>query len=103
LVRCRCCERKAGLDGAVVGDGAVGVLGILSAKQMGAARIIAMSHHETRQKLALEFGATETERWARLTQAQAGEVITHLAFYTGWPNAFSALSAAKDIFEKRAK
>jgi 4-carboxymuconolactone decarboxylase len=38
-----------------------------------------------------------------LTQAQAGEVITHLAFYAGWPNAFSALSVAKDVFEKRAK
>lgn len=42
----------------VVGDGAVGLLGILSARQMGAGRIIAMSRHETRQKLAREFGAT---------------------------------------------
>ncbi len=49
---------------AVVGDGAVGLLGILSAKQMGAARIIAMSRHASRQKLAREFGATDivTER-----------------------------------------
>jgi len=48
----------------VVGDGAVGLLGILSAKQMGAERIIAMSRHESRQKLAREFGATDivTER-----------------------------------------
>jgi 4-carboxymuconolactone decarboxylase len=38
-----------------------------------------------------------------LTQAQAGEVITHLAFYAGWPNAFSALPVAKDVFEKRPK
>ena len=44
---------------AVVGDGAVGLLGVLSAKQMGAERIIAMSRHEARQKLACEFGATE--------------------------------------------
>lgn len=43
----------------VVGDGAVGLLGILSAKQMGAGKIIAMSHHAARQKLALEFGATD--------------------------------------------
>jgi len=43
----------------VVGDGAVGLLGVLSAKQMGAERIIAMSRHETRQKLAREFGATD--------------------------------------------
>lgn len=48
----------------VVGDGAVGLLGVLSAKQMGAERIIAMSGHAARQKLALEFGATDivTER-----------------------------------------
>jgi 4-carboxymuconolactone decarboxylase len=38
-----------------------------------------------------------------LTQAQAAEVITHLAFYVGWPNAFSALPVAKDVFEKRPK
>jgi 4-carboxymuconolactone decarboxylase len=38
-----------------------------------------------------------------LTQAQAGEVITHLAFYAGWPNAFSALPVAKEVFEKRAR
>ena len=50
---------KPGATVAVVGDGAVGLLGILSAKQMGAARIIAMSRHETRQKLAREFGATD--------------------------------------------
>jgi 4-carboxymuconolactone decarboxylase len=36
-----------------------------------------------------------------LTQEQAGEVITHLAFYAGWPNAFSALPVLKDVFEKR--
>jgi threonine dehydrogenase-like Zn-dependent dehydrogenase len=44
---------------AVVGDGAVGLLGVLAAKQLGAERIIAMSRHESRQKLALEFGATD--------------------------------------------
>jgi len=44
---------------AVVGDGAVGLLGILSAQQMGAERIIAMSRHESRQRLAREFGATD--------------------------------------------
>lgn len=55
---------KPGSTVAVVGDGAVGLLGVLSAKQMGAERIIAMSRHEKRQKLALEFGATDivTER-----------------------------------------
>jgi|SRR5215469_5295025 threonine dehydrogenase-like Zn-dependent dehydrogenase len=55
---------KKGSTVAVVGDGAVGLLGVLSAKQMGAERIVAMSRHATRQKLAKEFGATDivTER-----------------------------------------
>ena len=55
---------KPGSTVAVVGDGAVGLLGVLSAKQMGAERIIAMSRHQSRQKLAREFGATDivTER-----------------------------------------
>jgi len=55
---------KRGSTVVVVGDGAVGLLAVLSAKQMGAERIIAMSRHESRQKLALEFGATDivTER-----------------------------------------
>ena len=55
---------KRGATVVVVGDGAVGLLGVLSAKQMGADRIIAMSRHESRQNLAREFGATDivTER-----------------------------------------
>jgi threonine dehydrogenase-like Zn-dependent dehydrogenase len=55
---------KPGSTVLVVGDGAVGLLGVLSAKQMGAERIIAMSRHASRQKLAREFGATDivTER-----------------------------------------
>jgi 4-carboxymuconolactone decarboxylase len=36
-----------------------------------------------------------------LTRAQASEALTHLAFYAGWPNVFSALPVAKDVFEKR--
>lgn len=49
---------------AVVGDGAVGLMGVLAAKQLGAERIIAMSRHEPRQRLARHFGATDvvTER-----------------------------------------
>lgn len=49
---------------AVVGDGAVGLMAVLAAKQLGAARIIVMSRHKTRQDLALDFGATDivTER-----------------------------------------
>src|SRR5207248_1929719 len=50
---------KPGSTVVVVGDGAVGLLGVLSARQMGAERIIAMSRHESRQRLAREFGATD--------------------------------------------
>ncbi|HEY0607012.1 MAG TPA: zinc-binding dehydrogenase [Herpetosiphonaceae bacterium] len=55
---------KPGSTVAVVGDGAVGLPGVLSARQLGAERIIAMSRHATRQQLAREFGATDivTER-----------------------------------------
>jgi 4-carboxymuconolactone decarboxylase len=38
-----------------------------------------------------------------LTQGEIAEAITHLAFYVGWPNVFSAMPVAKDIFEKRAR
>jgi threonine dehydrogenase-like Zn-dependent dehydrogenase len=49
---------------AIVGDGAVGLCAVIAAKHMGAERIIMMSRHEARQKLAMEFGATDivTER-----------------------------------------
>lgn len=52
-------EVKPGATVVVVGDGAVGLSGVIAAKELGAARIIAMSRHETRQKLAIEFGATD--------------------------------------------
>ena len=57
-------EAGPGKTVAVVGDGAVGLLAVLAAKRLGAERIIAMSRHESRQKLAREFGATDvvTER-----------------------------------------
>jgi threonine dehydrogenase-like Zn-dependent dehydrogenase len=59
-----CANVQPGMTVAVVGDGAVGLLGVLSAARMGAGRIIAMSRHQSRQKLAGEFGATDivTER-----------------------------------------
>jgi threonine dehydrogenase-like Zn-dependent dehydrogenase len=55
---------KPGKTVVVVGDGAVGLLTVLSAKEMGAERIIAMSRHASRQTLASAFGATDivTER-----------------------------------------
>jgi threonine dehydrogenase-like Zn-dependent dehydrogenase len=50
---------KPGTTVVVVGDGAVGLLAVLSARQKGAERIIAMSRHPSRQKLARDFGATD--------------------------------------------
>jgi 4-carboxymuconolactone decarboxylase len=38
-----------------------------------------------------------------LTQPEIAEAITHLAFYVGWPNVFSAIPVAKEVFEKRAR
>ncbi|MFI6037996.1 zinc-dependent alcohol dehydrogenase family protein [Streptomyces sp. NPDC051315] len=57
-------EVKPGSTAVVVGDGAVGLCGVIAAKELGAERIIVMSRHASRQKLALEFGATDivTER-----------------------------------------
>ena len=59
-----CANVQPGMTVAIVGDGAVGLLGVLSAARMGAERIIAMSRHEPRQQLARTFGATDivTER-----------------------------------------
>lgn len=52
-------ESGPGKTVAVVGDGAVGLLAVLAAKELGAERIIAMSRHADRQALAREFGATD--------------------------------------------
>jgi threonine dehydrogenase-like Zn-dependent dehydrogenase len=71
-------EAGPGKTVAVVGDGAVGLLAVLAARQLGAERIIAMSRHEPRQQLAIEFGATDivTERGdagvARIKQLTGG-------------------------------
>src|ERR1700712_796034 len=54
-----CAQVKAGQTVAVVGDGAVGLSGVLAAKRLGAERIIALSRHADRQALATEFGATD--------------------------------------------
>src|SRR5215218_10437015 len=71
-------EAGPGKTVAVVGDGAVGLLAVLAASQLGAERIIAMSRHEPRQQLARDFGATDivTERGddgvARIKQLTGG-------------------------------
>ncbi len=72
---------------AVVGDGAVGLLGVLAARQLGAERIIAMSRHEPRQQLAREFGATDvvTER--------GDEGVARIKDLTGGLGAHSVIEA----------
>ncbi|HBX79961.1 MAG: zinc-dependent alcohol dehydrogenase family protein [Propionibacteriaceae bacterium] len=72
---------------AVIGDGAVGLLGVLSAKLLGAERIIAMSRHESRQKLALEFGATD------IVTERGDEGVARIKDLTGGLGVHSALEA----------
>jgi alcohol dehydrogenase len=68
----------------VVGDGAVGLCGVLAARRLGAERIVAMGHHEDRLELAEEFGATDivtargeaaVERATELTSGGANHVM----------------------------
>src|SRR6516162_9172482 len=76
---------KPGATVVVVGDGAVGLLGVLSARQMGAVRIIAMSRHQSRQTLAREFGATD------IVSERGDEGIDHIKELTGGVGADSVL------------
>lgn len=55
----RCARVEPGHTVVVVGDGAVGLCGVLAAARQGAERVIALSRHEPRQRLAREFGATD--------------------------------------------
>ncbi|MDV3223473.1 zinc-binding dehydrogenase, partial [Intrasporangium sp.] len=50
---------RAGSTVVVVGDGAVGLCGVIAARELGAERIVAMSRHTDRQRLARDFGATD--------------------------------------------
>jgi threonine dehydrogenase-like Zn-dependent dehydrogenase len=72
---------------AVVGDGAVGLLAVLAAKQLGAERIIAMSRHESRQKLALEYGATD------IVTERGDEGVARIKELTGGLGAHSVVEA----------
>ena len=72
---------------AVIGDGAVGLLAVLSAKLMGADRIIAMSRHESRQKVAIEFGATD------IVTERGDEGVARIKELTGGLGVHSALEA----------
>jgi threonine dehydrogenase-like Zn-dependent dehydrogenase len=72
---------------AVVGDGAVGLCAVLAAKQMGAERIIAMSRHEDRQRLAREFGATD------IVTERGDEGVARIKDMTGGLGAHSVVEA----------
>ncbi|HET8640336.1 MAG TPA: zinc-dependent alcohol dehydrogenase family protein, partial [Pseudonocardiaceae bacterium] len=72
---------------AVVGDGAVGLLTVLAARQLGAERIIAMSRHEPRQRLALEFGATD------IVTERGDEGVARIKDLTGGLGAHSVIEA----------
>jgi threonine dehydrogenase-like Zn-dependent dehydrogenase len=72
---------------AVVGDGAVGLLAVLAAKQLGAEHIIAMSRHESRQRLAREFGATE------IIDSRGGDGVAAVKEVTGGLGADSVVEA----------
>lgn len=72
---------------AVVGDGAVGLLGVLAAKRLGAERIIAMSRHADRQALAREFGATD------IVTQRGDEGVATIKELTGGLGAHSTIEA----------
>ncbi|MFI7742156.1 zinc-dependent alcohol dehydrogenase family protein [Kocuria rhizosphaericola] len=72
---------------AVVGDGAVGLLGVLAAQQLGAERIIAMSRHTDRQALAREFGATD------IVEERGDEGVARIKELTGGLGAHSVIEA----------
>ena len=76
---------KKGDTVAVVGDGAVGLCAVLAAKRLGAERIIALSRHPRRQKIALEFGATE------VVEARGEEATRTVLDLTGGIGADAAL------------
>ena len=72
---------------AVVGDGAVGLCGVLAAQQLGAERIIAMSRHEARQQLARDFGATD------IVAERGDEGVERIKELTGGLGAHSVIEA----------
>jgi threonine dehydrogenase-like Zn-dependent dehydrogenase len=80
-------EAGPGKTVAVVGDGAVGLLAILAAQQLGAERIIAMSRHQPRQKLALEFGATD------IVEERGSDGVARIKDLTGGLGAHSMIEA----------
>lgn len=80
-------EAGPGRTVAVVGDGAVGLLGILAAQRLGAERIIAMSRHPQRQALARAFGATD------IVEERGADGVARIKELTGGYGAHSTIEA----------
>ncbi|MGY1727936.1 zinc-dependent alcohol dehydrogenase family protein [Geodermatophilus sp. SYSU D01062] len=80
-------EAGPGKTVAVVGDGAVGLLGVLAARQLGAERVVVFSRHEDRQRLAREFGATD------VLTTRGDEGVAELRELTGGLGAHSVIEA----------
>jgi threonine dehydrogenase-like Zn-dependent dehydrogenase len=80
-------EAGPGKTVAVVGDGAVGLLAMLAARQLGAEQVIAMSRHESRQRLAREFGATD------IVEARGGDGVAAIKELTNGLGAHSVVEA----------
>src|SRR4051812_30096178 len=80
-------EAGPGKTVAVVGDGAVGLMGVLAAKQLGAERIIAMSRHPERQELARFYGATD------IVEARGDDGVAHIKELTNGLGAHSVIEA----------
>ncbi len=78
---------RPGKTVAVVGDGAVGLMGILAARQLGAERIIAMSRHPKRQELARFYGATD------IVEERGEEGVAKIKGLTNGPGAHSVIEA----------
>jgi threonine dehydrogenase-like Zn-dependent dehydrogenase len=72
---------------AVIGDGAVGLLAVLAARQLGAERIITMGRHEHRQKQALDFGATD------IVPERGDDGVARIKDFTGGLGAHSVIEA----------
>jgi threonine dehydrogenase-like Zn-dependent dehydrogenase len=80
-------EAGPGKTVAVVGDGAVGLMGVLAARQLGAERIIAMSRHPERQKLARFYGATD------IVEERGDEGVARIKELTNGLGAHSVIEA----------
>ncbi|WP_062217823.1 zinc-binding dehydrogenase [Streptomyces sp. NBRC 109706] len=80
-------EAGPGRTVVVVGDGAVGLLAVLAARQLGAERIVAMSRHADRQALAREFGATD------IVEERGDEGVARVKDLTGGLGAHSVVEA----------